>query len=174
MTLSGTLSDVSAIPKAVIRSWIIRRTASFGTAESCSTSLGALLDWQRPERKLGAFKEVTPSIARRSVGSHENPTDSDCDVESRLPGQNGWCRICPARRTNRTNSLSPSSPVGRKQLGLITRLGWSVEIVRVWLVMPLSVARLHSAVWPPEVRNPRSASRVRLRLFRHFSGRHVE
>ena len=32
--------------------------------------------------------------------------------------------------------------------------GRSIEAVRVWLGLRLSVANLHSTVWPPEVRNP--------------------
>jgi hypothetical protein len=33
--------------------------------------------------------ENDPKIARRSVGSHENPTDSDFDVTGHFPGRRG-------------------------------------------------------------------------------------
>jgi hypothetical protein len=50
-----------------------------------------------------ATQKNHPNIAGSSEGSHQNPTDSDFDVEDRFPGQHGWRRICPRRLTNQTS-----------------------------------------------------------------------
>ena len=72
--------------------------------------------WRASRRRPGAHLERVkrdPKIARRSVGSHENPTDSEFAVSSRSPSQRRWCRIIPARYLNRSNSISPCFPVRR-------------------------------------------------------------
>lgn len=45
------------------------------------------------------LKRSDPKIARGSVGSHENPADSEFNVRDPFPAQRGWCRISPHLRT---------------------------------------------------------------------------
>ena len=56
-----------------------------------------------------------PRISRRSVGSHDNPTDSDFAVTSPAPGRRWWRSILAGRCLHRSDSIGPPSPVGRNK-----------------------------------------------------------
>jgi hypothetical protein len=54
-------------------------------------------------------------IARGSVGSHENPTDSELAVSALASVQRGWRRIIPGKKLNRTDSISVHFPARRNE-----------------------------------------------------------
>jgi hypothetical protein len=77
-----------------------------------STRLSSHLSAVTGASVYGRTWEITRRL-RRSVGSHENPTDSDFDVTGRFPGRDGWPPISPDRWPNRTYSSGPQNPAGR-------------------------------------------------------------
>ena len=71
--------------------------------------------------RLRVSKSCHPGITRRSVRSHENPTDSEFDVRSPFPAQHGWCHISPVRYAKLVQLDQSVKSSWMNCVGLITR-----------------------------------------------------
>jgi hypothetical protein len=73
---------------------------------------------------------VDPKVARRSVGSHENPTDSDFDVAGRITGQAGGASFSQVEAKSGELAQSTKSS-WTVRIGLITSGSMSAEFALI-------------------------------------------